>query len=145
MYDDDMLIMLRHENIDAMYTDVQNKLNSVVKLCDHNKFTINLNKMKFMLVSSTNVSTNRKVHTGTESLATLKNYEYLGMVMGNKLDMSHHVDNMYKKANTKLSILCKIRCFILEKRAVRIYKTMIRRHIEYIDFVIESSNKESIY
>ena len=86
-------------------------------------------------MSSNNVCTNRNVYIGTESLATLKNYEYLGMVMVNKLNMSHHVDNMYKKANAKSSIICKIRCFILKKTAARINKTMIRPHIEYIDFV----------
>ena len=46
------------------------------------------------------------------------------------------MDNMYKDANSRLGILCKI------KTAARIYNTMIRLYLEYIDFVlrIESEN-----
>ena len=51
---------------------------------------------------------------------------------------------MYKKANTKLGILSKIRRYITEETAVKVYKMMICPYLEYIDFVIESSAKEKI-
>ena len=51
---------------------------------------------------------------------------------------------MYNKANMKLGILSKICCFITEKTASQMYRTMILPHLEYIDFVIESSTKEII-
>ena len=51
---------------------------------------------------------------------------------------------MYKKANARLGIFCKIRRFVTEKIACRIYKTMIRPHMEYIGFIIESGTNEKV-
>ena len=51
---------------------------------------------------------------------------------------------MFKKANSKLGILSKIRWFITENTTVRINKTMIRPYLEYVDFIIESSTKEKV-
>ena len=78
------------------------------------------------------------------ALYSVTNYEYLGMTLDNKLNMSQHNEGMYKKANIKLGIFCKIRTFITDTMAARIYKTMIRPHLEYIDFVIEPGTKECI-
>ena len=51
---------------------------------------------------------------------------------------------MWKKANSKLGILAKIRRFITEKNAVRIYKTRIRPHLDYIDFAVESGSVDRV-
>ena len=66
------------------------------------------------------------------------------MILDNKLCMAQQIDNMYKKANMKLGILRKIRRFVTERTAVSIYKAMIRPHMEYIDFIIESGSREKI-
>ena len=66
------------------------------------------------------------------------------MLLDNKLGMSQHVDNMFKKTNSKLGILCQIRRFITENTAAKIYKTMIGPHLEYIYFVIDSCSKDRI-
>ena len=66
------------------------------------------------------------------------------MLLDDKLSMNNYLDNMWKKANSKLGILAKIRRFISEKTAVRIYKTMIRPHLDYIDFVVESGSANRI-
>ena len=50
---------------------------------------------------------------------------------------------MYKKANKKLGTLSKIRMFITCNTTVKIYKTMIRPHLEYVDFVVESGSSWS--
>ena len=78
------------------------------------------------------------------ALACVKSYEYLGLILDNKLNMHQQLDSMYKKSNMKLGILTKIRRFISEKTAVRICKTMIHPHLEYVDFIIESRNKDEI-
>ena len=51
---------------------------------------------------------------------------------------------MYKKTNAKVGILAKIRRFISEKNAVKIYKTMVRPHLDYIGFVVDSSSMDRI-
>ena len=51
---------------------------------------------------------------------------------------------MWKKANAKIGILAKKRCFITEKTAMKIYKCMIRPHLDYIDSVVESGSADRI-
>ena len=74
----------------------------------------------------------------------MSQYEYLGMLLDNKLNLNHHVDNMYKKVNSRLGILSEIRKFIFDVTASRIDKTMIQPHLEYINFVIASCRKDRI-
>ena len=74
----------------------------------------------------------------------MSQYEYLGMFLDNKLNLNHHVDNMYKKVNSRLGILSEIRKFIFDVTASRIDKTMIQPHLEYINFVIASCRKDRI-
>ena len=51
---------------------------------------------------------------------------------------------VWKKTNKKVGLLAKIRRFISENTAVRIFKTMIRPNLDYIDFVIDSSTADRV-
>ena len=144
LYADDMLIMYQHVDKNDMIVGLQEKLDSIMKWCSYNKLTVNREKTKFMLVSHSKEDTVMPLKIENSVLSSVTHYEYLGMLLDSKLNMTQHVDNMYKKANSKLGILCKIRRYITENTAVRIYKTMIRPHLEYIDFVIDSCTKDRI-
>ena len=52
MYADDMLVMAQNSDIDVMQKELQCKMNSDMDWCRDNKFTINKDKTKCMLVSS---------------------------------------------------------------------------------------------
>ena len=58
--------------------------------------------------------------------------------------MDVQIDSMYKKANKKLGMMSRIRRFISTNTAVTIYKTMVRPHLEYVDFIVESGSKNAI-
>ena len=66
------------------------------------------------------------------------------MTLDNRLSMNDQIDNMWKKANIKVGILAKIRQFISQKTAINIYKCMIRPHLDYIDFVVNSGSSDRI-
>ena len=51
-------------------------------------------------------------------------YEYLGMLLDDKLSMNEYADAVWKKTNAKVGILATIRRFILENTAAKIYKTI---------------------
>ena len=58
--------------------------------------------------------------------------------------MNDYLDSMWKEANVKVGILAKVRHFISEKTAMKIYKFMIRPQLDYIDFVVESGLADRI-
>ena len=71
-------------------------------------------------------------------------YEYFGVIIDDKLNMNSHIDHIIKKVQGKLCILCKIRRYITENVALRIFKGLILCHFDYGDFVVESGNKGTI-
>ena len=97
-----------------------------------------------MVISSKKADITPVLIIGDYELGTVTSYEYLGMLVDNKLSMPQQINNMYKKANMRLGILCKIKRYISEGTASRIYKTMIRPHMEYIDFIIDSGTMEKV-
>ena len=58
--------------------------------------------------------------------------------------MDVQIESMYKKANKKLGMMSRIRRFISTNTAVKMYKTMITPHLEYVDFIVESGSKIAV-
>ena len=141
LYADDMLILSSNRNVENMLLSLQSKMNRIYRWCISNKLTINEAKTKYMIVSSGNVEPINKIYIAGTELGRVSHYEYLGMIMDSKLNMDKQIESMYKKANKKLGILSRIRMFITCNTAARIYKTMIRPLIEYVEFVIDSGSK----
>ena len=97
-----------------------------------------------MTIKHTQTSIEPTVLVNNVKIGNVNTYEYLGMILDNKLSMNEYVDSMWKKANTRVGILSKIGRFISEKTAINIYKCMIRPHLDYIDFVVDSSASDRI-
>ena len=79
-----------------------------------------------------------------KNLQQVHKYEYLGVVMDDKLCMNSHINHIVKKVQGRLSTLRKFRRHITATTALRIYKGLMLCHLDYGDFVVESGNKENI-
>ena len=144
MYADDTLLVCKANNAQSATDKAQKALDEMVAWCEENKLTINRGKTKFMLIKQAKVSCESQVKQGNYKIGTVRSYEYLGIVLDDKLSMNDYLELMWKKANAKIGILAKIRRFITEKTAMKIYKCMIRPHLDYIDFVVESGSADRI-
>ena len=144
MYADDTLLISRADNINEVSKKAQKALQSISKWCHANKLSINLAKTKYMVVKHDKLNNVPELELDGCKINTVHQYEYLGMIMDDKLAMNNYLDVTWKKTNAKIGILAKIRRYISEKTATRIYKSMIRPHLDYIDFVIESGSADRI-
>ena len=144
LYADDMLIVSKDENVEHMMLSLQAKMDKIYKWCIFNRLIINEKKTKYMIVTPEKSEIVSKISIGTQSIGKVKQYEYLGMILDERLTMDKQIENIYKKANKKLGIMSRIRYFITDITACRIYKTMIRPHLEYVDFIIESGRKNLV-
>ena len=97
-----------------------------------------------MVVKHTKIPTEPSLELNGFKISTVQQYEYLGMLLDDKLTMNEYADAMWKKANAKVGVLARIRRFISENTAAKIYKSMIRPHLDYIDFVIDSSSADRV-
>ena len=109
--------------------------------CLLNKLTINESKTKYMIIGAGKVEPIGRIYLKNKILGKITQHEYLGMIIEQKRNMDKQIESMYKKANNKLGILLKIRMFISCDTAIRIYKTMMRPHLEYVDYIVESGSK----
>ena len=145
MYADDTLIVTKSEDIHEAAIKAELALEKIMSWCEVNKLSINFKKTKYMSIKHTKEAAEPNLSTKNgHTIGSVQQYEYLGMLLDNKLSMNEYVDVMWKKANSKIGILAKIRRCISEKTAVKIYKTMIRPHLDYIDFVVDSSSADRI-
>ena len=144
MYADDTLLMCKANDIDTVTEKAQIIFQKMSLWCEANKLTVNADKTKYMVIRHTKAPHEPNFTAQGYKISTVHQYEYLGILLDDKLSMNNYLDSMWKKANSKLGILSKIRRFISEKTAIRIYKTMIRPHLDYIDFVVESGSADRI-
>ena len=144
MYADDTLLVSKASTMSLVIEKAQKALDEMIFWCEENKLTINREKTKFMLIKHTKVTGEAQINIGNYKIGTVSTYEYLGMILDDKLSMNDYLDKMWKTANAKIGIMAKIRRFITEKTAMKIYKCMIRPHLDYIDFVVESGSADRI-
>ena len=144
MYADDTLILCESDNVNEVSVKAKEALGKIINWCEINKLSINYKKTKYMVVKHTKIPAEPSLEVNGLKINTVQQYEYLGMLLDDKLTMNEYADAMWKKVNTKVGILARIRRFISENTAAKIFKTMIRPHLDYIDFVIDSSSTDRV-
>ena len=148
MYADDTLYINNGKNVQESTLCSQQMLDKVVTWCKTNKMTVNIDKTKCMLINplSTKDVSSWKIMIDDKALSRVHVYEYLGVQIDDKLNMSNQIDNICKKVQQKHGILKKIRKYIGMRTALSIYKTctMIRPHFDYVDFIIDSGIQSKI-
>ena len=77
-----------------------------------------------MTIKHTKSTVDPQLKIENNEIGNVKTYEYHFMMLDDMLSMNEHVDNMIKKANTKIGILSRIQRFISDKTAIWIYKTI---------------------
>ena len=115
MYADDTLLMCKDENINKVTEKAQIAFQSIETWCEANKLTINVDKTKFMIIKHTKPQCEPNFVSNKKKISTVHQYEYLGFCIDDKLMMNDYLDVMWKKNNSKIGILSKIRRFLSEK------------------------------
>ena len=85
-------------------------MQSMSNWCHANKLSINLAKIKFMVIKHTKVDAEPALLLDNCKIGTVQQYEYLGMVLDSKLAMNNlnYLDVIWSKTNVKIGILAKI-------------------------------------
>ena len=84
-----------------------------------------------LYINSADVESDLKLFVKGIRVAVVKQFEYLGIIIDDRLQMNEYVDHIYEMARQKLGILYKIRKFTKIDTALLLYKVMIRPYVEY--------------
>ena len=75
------------------------------------------------------------------NLQVVPSYKYLGFVLDSILSFNHHVSTVIKVVAYKINLLSKIRRYLTESVALKIYKSMILPYFDYGDVIYDAANK----
>lgn len=104
MYADDTNVLLRHNNVETIYTQASTVANKFHSWCVSNGLTINVNKTTFMKFTTKNIALdyNKYIQLNSITVPTYKNVRFLGLTLDPKLTWEPHINILINK----LSSLC---------------------------------------
>ena len=79
-----------------------------------------------------------------ERLAVVDSYKYLGLTLDSALTYEQHVKYMVKTISHKLFLLTKVRRFLTQVAAKRVYKTMMLPYFDYADIIYEACTHDKL-
>ena len=147
MYADDTVVYTSSKTFNEGFSNLERDLCSLTKWCNNDKLTLNIGKTKHMVVGSTlddHLVATSNLQYKNKKIEIVSEYNYLGIEVDNKLTMENHINKSVSKANKKLYMIYKIRKCLSKKTTALLYKQLVRPHLEYCDFLIDSSLRKHI-
>ena len=147
LYADDTVIYCSGNSTEEVVAKLQPDLDKFSKWCGSNKLTLNVKKTKLMSFGTrerVKKTKGVKVYINGKQLQHVPTYKYLGMVLDSTLSLKAHVSSVVNTVLYKTNLLSKIRKFISESVALRIFKTMIVPYFDYGDVLYSNSNSDGL-
>ena len=142
MYADDTVIYTTGSMLECMER-LTKDLTTFKKWCNRNKLTLNVKKTKytiFGLRSQTKHLREHALYIDDIKIDRVHTYKYLGITLDANLTYSKHLENLIKTISYKALLLAKMRKYISQDVALRIYKTIILPVLEYGDTLYDGAN-----
>ena len=138
LYADDTVIFHTGLDVDDVVSTLQEDLDRYKKWCEGNKLTVNTKKSNFVVYgtrSKVSKQKNLKFELNGDDLIKVPYYKYLGVFLDSNLNFNKHLDVSKKLICHKLYMLSRIRKYIDEITATRIFQTIIAPLIDYGDII----------
>ena len=147
LYADDTVLVTKAADIVTAHQHLQSDLTNVTNWCKGNKLSINIKKTKSMIMGTRSMVKKHRFLPKLKIEGTTLNYvfqyKYLGITLDESLTFHNHLKNTIKILAHKIYLLQKIKYYITDDAATKIYKTMILPYAEYGDiFFINANNQQ---
>ena len=137
LFADDTKLSISSNNQQELDQQTQETLTKASKWFENNKLSLNISKtvvIKFNNNNNDDINFNgqtiTKIHTNNEIINN-KSFKFLGFYIDEKLDFHQHSTHIYKKLNSALHMLNKIKNIIPQQQKILIYNAIFKSHIEY--------------
>ena len=147
LYANDTVIHAAGETALEAAGKLQPCLDGFVNWCEANKLSLNVSKTKLMAFGTRNKVKKAKtvnVYAQGKKLQMVPTYKYLGFSLDSTLSFKYHVNSVIKTVLYKVNLLSKVRKFMSESVALKVYKSMILPYFDYGDVIYDSSFKEGL-
>ena len=145
LYTDDTVLYVSHRDPPTAALLLEEGLHSLSGWCVENKLTINVKKIKHMILTPMNYAGGSiRVSLNGEPLDIVHSYNYLGVKIDNNLTLDSLLKEKGNKVNIRIFQLCKLPKYITKYVANLIYKQTILPVVEYANQLVESGPADKI-
>ena len=145
LYADDTVIFASVKEVKRTVESLQLELDGFHKWCLKNKLSLNTGKTKQMIFGTRQRVKKAKgnvLRINGTPIQTVPTYRYLGITLDSTLSFTCHVKTVINMVAYKIHLLSKIRRFLTEEVAMKIYMSMIVPYFDYGDVIYGCANSE---
>ena len=137
LYANDAVIYCKGINEDDVRTALEQSINCIDTWCSLNYININVDKTKFCIYGTrSKVKTVEydRISYNTQSIHRCHQYNYLGVLLDECLNLSANFNKIFKKYSFKIFQLDKIKKYISVDTRILVYKQTILPLVEYVSY-----------
>ena len=131
LFADDTVVIKSGINFNDLVRQIQDDLNILVDLMNYNKLFTNANKTKCIVFSGGKFYDIPRIAVNGSVLQIVKNYNYLGLVIDDRLCFSSLIDYMTGKLNYLRGVLYSLRNYIPRNALLTTYYSLVSQHLLY--------------
>ena len=136
LYADDAALLHADTNLKSLKIKLNRELSLLNEWFICNKLTLNLTKTNYMIIANKNKLTEKekkkfRLTIGKYTLHEVDKMKYLGVVIDNCLNWSHHIEYLITKLSQVAGILYKVRYHITLKSRKMIYNGLAGSYLNY--------------
>lgn len=139
LFADDVLLYVTGDNIGDIINNLNIDLAKIKLWSNENNLSINLDKTKFMLLTSkynNNIDPDTTVKIDDCHIERVSEYKYLGVIIDQNLTFSNHANYILKKISKKIYFFRRISKNLSTWTKLLIYKTIILPHFTYCPTIL---------
>ena len=129
LFADDTVVLKSGVNFNDLVRQIQDDLNILVDWMNYNKLSINANKTKCIVFSGGKSYDLPRVAVNGSVLQIVKNYNYLGLVIDDRLSFSSHIDYVTGKLNYLRGVLYSLRNYLPRNALLTTYYSLVFQHL----------------
>ena len=147
MYADDTNISFAASTTSDLESMINNALANVNSWLRANKLSLNIAKTEFMVIGSrqklqTQANTAIRAHIDNKEIKRVDSSQSIGLTIDETLSWSKHINKITKKTSSGIGALKRVRPFINQDTATKIYKALIEPHFNYCSSVWDGLSQQ---
>ena len=147
LYADDTVIYTDGVDADSAAAKLQPDLDRFADWCNANKLSLNVAKTKLMTLGTrqrVKKAKGIKITVNNQQLQIVPTYKYLGFTLDSVLSFNSHLSNVIGVVLYKINLLCRVRKYLTDEVALKVYKSMILPYFDYGDVIYGTAGKDAL-
>jgi hypothetical protein len=147
-YADDTVIYYSSRKPDDINDTLNADLAIVSNWFNQNLLALNTSKCKFMLFGSpqklSKVDVSFKIGINDDVFEKVESFKYLGVTLHQHMTWDEHVDNVIKKVNQRLGVICRVKHLIPLSARLMLYHSLVLPLFDYGDIIWGDKNNSTL-